>query len=71
MSIYEGIYEKASKAAAKAKPGHAHIDGKLYTFSFNQREWVYEVYEDGFLFVRFNTKTLSTAKRMLKDFLNN
>lgn len=65
------IEEKARKLAISAKPGFLKIDGKLYTFEFCQREWVYQVYEDGFAYIRFNTKTLSKAKKMLKEFLEN
>lgn len=65
------IEAQARKLAMNAKPGFIKIGGKLYTFEFCQREWVYQVYEDGFAFIRFNTKTLSKAKNMLKEWLAN
>ena len=61
----------ARKSAESAKDGILKINGTLYTFEFCQREWVYRVYADGFLYVSFNTKTLASAKRMLKDWLKN
>jgi len=64
------IEARARAMAAKAKPGFERIGGKLYTFEFNQNEWVYRVYEDGFLLVSFNTKTLSTAKKYLREWLS-
>ena len=46
----------ARKSAESAKDGILKINGTLYTFEFCQREWVYRVYADGFLYVSFNTK---------------
>jgi hypothetical protein len=63
------ILARARKLAEKAKPGFENIGGKLYTFEFDQNEWVYRVYEDGFLLVSFNTKSLTKAKRELRDWL--
>lgn len=65
------ILKQAQALASKAKPGFVTINEKLYTFEFNQNEWVYRVYEDGFLLVSFNTKTLPSAKRMLRHWLAN
>lgn len=65
------ILNQAQKMASKAKPGFIKIDDKLYTFVFDQTHWVYNVYEDGFLMIRFNTKTLNKAKQMLKEWLAN
>lgn len=65
------IEEQARRLAMAAKPGYITIDSKLYTFEFCQREWVYQVYENGFAYIRFNTKTLTKAKKMLKEFLEN
>lgn len=69
--MYINIEEKARKMAEKAKPSVVNIGGKVYTFEFCQREWVYKVYEDGFFLVHFNCKTLATAKRYLKEWLQN
>ena len=66
----KAIENAASKAAAQAKPGIVKINGKVYTFVFNQNEWVYNVFEDGFQFVNLNTKSINKAKQMLKDYLN-
>lgn len=65
------IEAQARAMAMKAKPGFIKLNGKLYTFEFNHAEWVYNVYEDGFLMIRFNTKTLTKAKQMLKEWLAN
>lgn len=65
----EKCLDKARAMAEKAKPGFTRMGDKLYTFVFDQNEWVYQVYEDGFLLVSFNTKSLSTAKRYLKEWL--
>lgn len=65
------ILNQAQKMAANAKPGFLKIGETLYTFEFDQAHWVYNVYEDGFLMIRFNTKTLNKAKQMLKDWLAN
>ena len=65
------ILSLAMKQASKAKPGHMIIDGKLYTFCFDQNEWVYKVYENGFFLMNVNTKTLSSAKNFLKNWFKN
>lgn len=65
----EKILKRAHELAAKAKPGAITINDKLYTLVFDQNEWVYRVYEDGFLLVSFNTKTLTTAKKFLREWL--
>ena len=65
------LIEQARKLAEKAKPGVVKIEGKLYTLVFCQREWVYQVYEDGFWLVNFNTKQLTKAKKYLRDWLVN
>lgn len=65
------ILEKARELASKAKPGHTTINGKLYTFEFCQREWIYKVYEDGFWLVNFNCKSLNAAKNNLQQWLTN
>lgn len=65
------IENAARKMAEQAKPGIINIDGRIYTFVFNQNEWVYNVFEDGFQFVNFNTKSINKAKQMLRDYLKN
>lgn len=63
--------EIAHKMAAKAKPGFLKIDDDLYTFEFDQKHWVYQVYKNGFEYIRFNCKKLSVAKKYLKEHLAN
>lgn len=65
------IYNQAQKMAMKAKPGFLKVEGKLYTFEFDQTTWLYNIYEDGFLEYRINVKTLAKAKEWLKNFLAN
>ena len=65
------ILNMARKQASAAKPGHVTIDGKLYTFIFDQNEWIYKVYENGFFLMNVNTKTLSRAKTFIKNWLKN
>lgn len=65
------ILALAKKQASNAKPGHMTIDGKLYTFCFDQNEWVYKVYENGFFLMNVNTKTLSSVKNFIKNWLKN
>lgn len=69
--MYQGLEEKSRKMAAQAKPGFLRIGEKVYTFEFCKREWVYKVYEDGFFLVNFNCKTLTTAKKSLREWLEN
>jgi hypothetical protein len=65
------IIHHARKLAAKAKPGILKVNGNTYTFVFNQRTWNYEVYENLLLVHIYNTKSLSTAKRWMLDYLAN
>lgn len=65
------ILTLAKNQANKAKPGFCTIDGKLYTFVFDQNEWIYKVYENGFFLTNVNTKTLSRAKTFIKNWLKN
>lgn len=70
-NIYDKAYEQAAAKAAKALPGHMTIDGKLYTFVFCQREWHYQIYEDGFLLLQVKESTLAKAKKYLQWWLTN
>lgn len=65
------ILALARKQASAAKPGFCTIDGKLYTFVFDQNEWIYKVYENGFFLMNVNTKTLCRAKTFIKNWLEN
>ena len=65
------IENQAFKAACEAKPGILKHNGRIYTLVFSQKEWVYEVFEDGFLMLRYNTKKITQAKKWLKDYLDN
>lgn len=69
MSVYSGVEDRARNLAAKAKPGILKIGDNVYTFTFCQRQWIYEVYENGFWLVNFNCKTLAKAKHELKIWL--
>lgn len=69
--MLEKCLDNARKMAEKAKPGIVEINDNIYTLVFDHNEWVYRVYENGFLLVSFNTKTLTRAKKMLKDWLAN
>lgn len=72
QNLYANIERQAAKAAATAKNGEATINGQIYTFTFNPREWVYAVTDTtGETVARFNTKTLTNAKRMLREWLAN
>lgn len=63
------IESQARKMAEQAKPGILKHGGKIYTLVFNQKEWVYDVYEDGFFLIKFNTKKITQAKKWLKEYL--
>jgi hypothetical protein len=63
------IEKQATAMAAKAKPGMVTIGDKVYTLVFDSNEWLYRVYEDGFLLVSFNCKTLAQAKKWLFEYL--
>ena len=65
------IYSQAQKMASTAKPGILKHDGKIYTLVFNQEEWVYDVFEDGFFLMKYNTKKITQAKQWLKHHLEN
>lgn len=69
--MYNKIEEKARAMASKAKPAILNHGGKLYTLTFCQREWIYNVYQDGFWIVNLNCKTATTAKKYLKEWLSN
>jgi len=55
--------------AMKAKPGILKLNGKTYTLVFDQSRWVYNVYEDLVLLVTFNCKSLTVAKKWLREHL--
>lgn len=71
QDIYDKAYTKAQTLAAKAKPGFITIDGRLYTFVFCQKQWHYQIYEDGFLLVQVKEFTLAKAKKYLHWWLVN
>jgi len=63
------ILNRAHKMAMKAKPGILKLNGKTYTLVFDQSRWVYNVYEDLVLLVTFNCKSLTVAKKWLREHL--
>ena len=65
------IESLAAKMAKEARPGTLKHGGVLYTLVFNQNEWHYDVFEDGFLLMRINEKRISKAKKFLKFWLEN
>lgn len=65
------LYSDAEKMARNAKPGIIKQGGKIYTLVFNQSTWNYDIFENMFLLVSFNTKKLTQAKKWLRDYLNN
>lgn len=69
--MYEKIEEQAHKMVSKAKPTILKSEGKIYTLTFCQKEWVYNVYQDGFWIVNLNCKTAALAKKYLKEWLSN
>lgn len=64
------IEERARALAEKAKDGNMRIGNALYLLTFDDNEWVYRVYCESLLLVSFNTKSLATAKRYLKEYLS-
>jgi len=68
-NLYSNLQGRAEKMAASAKDGVVKSGGDTYELKFNQREWCYVVFKNGTEFIRLNTKTLSSAKSMLKDYL--
>ena len=69
--MYSKIEEQARRLVASAKNGVLRLNGKTYTFEFDQKSWVYNVYEDGLFLLKFNTKRITTAKKYLKEWLLN
>ncbi len=65
------IEAMAHKAAANAKPGYFKNGNDVYTFTFNQKHWYYEVYENGVWFMNVNTKTAAGVKTFLKQWFAN
>jgi hypothetical protein len=64
------IESQAFKAAQQAKPGILKHNGKVYTMVFDHNQWVYNVFEDGFWLVNFNTKKITQCKKFLLEYLN-
>jgi hypothetical protein len=67
--MYSKIYEQAHALALKATPWILKLDGKVYTAVYSMHQSVYEVYENGFLFMNINMKSPTRAKKFLKDWL--
>lgn len=63
------LLNQAQLMAARAKPGFLKIGNDVYTFEFDQKSWVYNVYQNGFYLVNFNCKSLAKAKKWLRDWL--
>ena len=67
--MYNKLEEQARRLAQSAKDGVLKHNGKIYTFEFDQKSWVYNVYEDGVFLIKFNTKRITIAKKYLKEWL--
>lgn len=65
----EKLIQQARNKAAKATPWILKHDRKTYTAVFNQNEWVYDVFEDGFFMMKINIKSPRKAKQFLSSFL--
>lgn len=65
------IEDMAKRQAGAAKPGILKVGGKTYTFVFDHTQWVYNVYEDMEFLHGYNTKSLTKAKKWLRDYLAN
>jgi hypothetical protein len=66
------IYQGAARMAAHAKDGTLKLNGKVYTFTFNRREWLYVVTDEtGAVLMRYNTKKLATARQWLREYFAN
>ena len=63
--MYNKLEEQSRRLAQSAKDGVLKHNGKIYTFEFDQKSCVYNVYEDGFFLVKFNTKSITRVKRSL------
>lgn len=68
------ILNEVDRLHASAKSGTVKIDNIQYRLNFNGNN--YDVSKvtgmtGGVVFVTFNTRSLSTAKKWLKDWLNN
>lgn len=64
------IYEMAARQAAKAKDGALITAEASYRITFNHCTWCYDCFDiHNNHIVSFNTKSLSTAKRWLREHL--
>ena len=68
-TLLDNAYNQAHKQASLAKPWILKHDGKTYTGVFNHKEWVYDVFEDGFFMMKINMKQASKAKAFLSKYL--
>lgn len=69
-TFYTNALKQAEKQANQAKPFVLKQDNKVYTGVFNNSEWVYDIYEDGFFMMKINMKQASKAKKFLEQWLN-
>lgn len=66
---YSKIASGAAAMAAKAKDGELTVDGVTYSLTFDHQAWVYRVTDGERHFITLNTKKLSKAKQLLKEYL--
>ena len=68
---YSKIQKQADRMAASAKDGTLKVGSTTYQLKFNPYRGVYIVTDaSGQDVTNFNTKTLSTAKKWLQEWLN-
>jgi len=69
--MYNNLLSQAHELALKATPWILKHDGKIYTAVYSMSQSVYEVYEDGVLFMSINMKSPAKAKKFLIEWFNN
>jgi hypothetical protein len=66
---YSKLLDQAHALALKAKPWILKHEGKTYTAVYSMPQSVYEVFENGILFMNINMKSPTKAKQFLKQWL--
>lgn len=71
-AIEAGYGRGAAHMAANAKGGGLIVNGERYALTFDHINWAYDVTDSsGADVVRFNTKSLQTARKWLREYLDN
>lgn len=66
---YAAALRAAERAADCAKDGSVEIAGTVYALTFNRYHCEYRVMDGENLVVSFNTRSINTAKRWLREWL--